>query len=64
MSVGFAFSFGWLMMLLVSFSFTAGSHGERYICDLFAVEESKQHSDGLNFFEEIIANSSTKDVQM
>lgn len=39
-SVSLSFIFSWVLMSLVTVSFTFGSHGERYFCKLFATDET------------------------
>lgn len=53
--VGMSFCFSWIFMGLVMTSFSVGSHGERYFCELFATDEViNNRYIGLEFAEDIL----------
>nr|CAB3265179.1 prominin-1-like [Phallusia mammillata] len=58
-AVGFSFIFSWLLMILVTLSFTIGGHGERYVCQNF-----ESPYEGLKFTDRILNGSLDDTLQM
>nr|XP_026694425.1 prominin-1-like isoform X3 [Ciona intestinalis] len=47
--VGVSFIFGWILMLLVTLTFTVGGHGERYVC-----QNLEYPYEGIKFLDDVL----------